>query len=69
MLTPHTLNLKKPAYGRAETRTLLSVGNTTLHGLVKSGHLKAVKCGRRTLFLATDIVAFLSSLPPAGGLS
>jgi hypothetical protein len=67
MLSTQSLNLSKPAYGRVETRAILSIGNTTLHKIMKSGELRAVKCGRRTLFLATDIVAFLASLSSGKG--
>jgi excisionase family DNA binding protein len=60
--------LTKAAYGVPEAVAVLSIGRTSLYELIKTGRLKATKCGRRTLFLAPDIAAFLSNLPPAGGL-
>ena len=62
MLTPQSLNLTKPVYSAAEAQTLLCVGRTKFYELVGSRKLKATKCGRRTLFLASDIATFLSHL-------
>ena len=67
MHTPHALNFTKAAYSVAETMSILSLGRTSLYALVKTGHLKATKCGRRTLFLAPDLAAFLTDLQQAGG--
>ncbi|MBP2312939.1 helix-turn-helix domain-containing protein [Azospirillum soli] len=63
---PHTYNLMKAAYSVTETTSLLSLGRTSIYELVKSGELKATKCGRRTLFLATDVAAFLAKLQAGG---
>ena len=64
---PHTYGLMKAAYSVSEAMALLSLGRTSIYELVKSGALKATKCGRRTLFLAPDIAAFLSKLQGDGG--
>ncbi|HEV7372239.1 helix-turn-helix domain-containing protein [Arenibaculum sp.] len=66
MQTP-TFHLTKPAYSTTEVLERIPIGRTKLYDLVRTGQLKATKCGRRTLFLATDISAFLSSLPQVGG--
>jgi excisionase family DNA binding protein len=56
------LHREKLAYGVDDTSTLLSLGRTSLYEFVKSGDLRATKCGRRTLFLASDVAAFLAKL-------
>ena len=62
MLTPQNLGLTKAAYSVSETLSLLSLGRTSLYAVVKSGHLRPTKYGKKTLFLAADISAFLSKL-------
>jgi excisionase family DNA binding protein len=57
-----SLPVSKIAFDVRETLRLLSIGRTTLYALVKSGDLRATKCGRKTLFLASDISAFLERL-------
>jgi excisionase family DNA binding protein len=59
---PHEYGLKKAAYSVTETLSLLSIGRTSLYALVKTGSLKPVKFGRKTLFYAADLAAFLASL-------
>ncbi|HLN25443.1 MAG TPA: helix-turn-helix domain-containing protein [Patescibacteria group bacterium] len=56
------IGLIKAAYSVSDAIQLLSVGRTKLYDLVRQGHLKATKCGRKTLFLAQDIAAFLDKL-------
>jgi excisionase family DNA binding protein len=67
MFCPPNFSLKKAAYSLNELTEVTSLCRTKIFELVKSGRLRATKCGRRTLFLATDISDFLSRLPPAGG--
>ena len=52
----------KLSFSVQETLKLLSIGRTTLYSLVKAGDLRAVKCGRKTLFRASDIQTFLENL-------
>jgi excisionase family DNA binding protein len=59
---PHEYGLRKAAYGVTETLSLLSIGRTSLYELVKCGSLKPVKFGRKTLFYASDLAAFLDRL-------
>jgi hypothetical protein len=40
-------------------------GRTTAFGFIKTGALRAVKVGRRTIVLDEDFKAFLKSLPEA----
>ena len=39
------------------------LGRTTLYSEMKQGRLRAHKCGRRTLFRAADVEAWLGTLP------
>jgi excisionase family DNA binding protein len=41
---------------------LLSIGRTALYAAVKRGDLKRVKFGKKTLFYAADLAAFLARL-------
>lgn len=63
---PHSYGLMKAAYSVPEAMSLLSLGRTSIYGLIKEGKLKATKCGRRTLVLSTDIAFFLSQLQEGG---
>jgi excisionase family DNA binding protein len=47
----------------AELCQATGLGRTTLYGQIKQGRLRAHKCGRRTLFCAADVEAWLSTLP------
>lgn len=40
----------------------LSLGRTKLYSLIKSGDLRALKCGRRTIITAKEINRFLKNL-------
>jgi excisionase family DNA binding protein len=41
------------------------VGRSTLYEEIRSGRLKARKCGAKTLLLRRDLEAFVESLPVA----
>lgn len=59
---PRALGFVKVAYGVNETLELLSIGRTSLYAAVKRGELTPVKLGRKTLFCAVDLAAFLTKL-------
>lgn len=61
-IDPRAFGLTKAAYAVGETLDLLSIGRTSLYAAVKRGDLKHVKFGKKTLFYAADIAAFLAKL-------
>ena len=61
-IDPWAFGLTKVAYGVDETLDLLSIGRTALYAAVKRGDLKRVKFGKKTLFYAADLAAFLARL-------
>lgn len=61
-IDPRVFGLAKAAYGVGETLDLLSIGRTSLYAAVKRGDLKRVKFGKKTLFYAADLAAFLARL-------
>jgi excisionase family DNA binding protein len=61
-IDPRAFGLTKAAYAVGETLDLLSIGRTSLYAAVKRGELKHVKFGKKTLFYAADIAAFLIKL-------
>ncbi len=40
----------------------ISIGRTKLYESINNGHLKALKCGRKTLILRKDLEDFLGNL-------
>ena len=62
---PRAFGLTKAAYSVREALDVLSLGRTSLYAAVKRGDLHPAKCGRKTLFLADDLAAFLTKLKNA----
>lgn len=49
-------------YSIAEAARLLGLGRTSLYALLRSGELRAVKVGRRSLIAAADLAAYVARL-------
>jgi hypothetical protein len=65
-IDPRAFGLVKAAYTVSATLDLLSIGRTSLYAAVKRGDLHPVKFGRKTLFYAADLAAFLNKLSNVG---
>jgi len=59
-------NCDQLAYSVLQAARAIGIGRSKLYDLFRSGDLNAVRCGRRTLILASELQSFLSSLPPSG---
>ena len=62
---PRALGFAKAAYTVNETLSVLSLSRSALYAAVRAGRLTPAKNGRKTLFLASDLAAFLLSLREA----
>ena len=61
-LSPASFGLTKACYTVNECLTILSIGRTSLYALIKSGQIRPIKLGKKTLIGADDMVALLQSL-------
>ena len=62
---PRAFGLVKAIYGVRETLDLLSIGRTSLYKAIARGDLEPVKLGKKTLFRAADLAAFVAALQRA----
>jgi excisionase family DNA binding protein len=51
-------------YTVAEAWAVAGIGRSSLYKAIRSGQLRAVKCGKRTLLLPGDLRRWLEGLPP-----
>ena len=61
--TVKTMLEKQLAYNISEAGQASKTGRTAIYDAIRSGELRAVKRGRRTLILADDLRRWLESLP------
>jgi excisionase family DNA binding protein len=60
--SPASFGLTKICYSVNDTLSILSISRTTFYALIKSGDLKLVKVGQKSLVYARDIAGFLRGL-------
>jgi len=58
------MSAERLAYNIGEACQVARAGRTAVYEAIRSGALRAVKRGRRTLILADDLRRWLESLPP-----
>jgi excisionase family DNA binding protein len=61
-IDPRAFGLVKATYGVRETLDLLSIGRTSLYKAIARGDIEPVKLGKKTLFRAADLAAFVAAL-------
>jgi excisionase family DNA binding protein len=66
VLATNEAHPKCAAYSIPQAMTVIGIGRDKLYKLIREGKLPARKLGRKTLILATDLEAFLESLPRMG---
>ncbi len=57
--------MNKTAYTVNEITKEIGIGRSKLYAEMAEGKLKARKIGKKTIFLAEDVQAYLSNLPVA----
>ena len=57
----------KLAYSIAELPAIVSLGRSHIYEEIRSGRLRTIKAGRRTLVLAEDLRAWLQSMVKGTG--
>ena len=54
--------IQKVLFSVPDAAVALSMGRTTVFNLIKEGHIKAVKVGKRRLVAATELAAYAARL-------
>ena len=57
------------AHSVSEACSITQTGRTSLYEAIRSGALRAVKRGRRTIILADDLRRWVETLPPVAAKS